>query len=81
MLEQMKQAKELYRLQKEMQKEKIEVEERGVKITANGKMEVERVELNSELSKEEQETALKNCFNKAMQKIQASLASKMQSIR
>ncbi len=77
----MKQAKELYRLQKELQKEIIEVEENGVKIRVNGKMEVDRVELNEEISKEEQERAIKECFNKAMHQIQTNLAQKMQSMR
>ncbi len=81
MFDQMKQAKELYRLQKELQKERIEVEENGVKIVVNGKMEVEKVDLNSEISKEEQERAVKDCFNKAMRQIQTNLAQKMQSMR
>ena len=61
--------------------EKIEVEERGTKIVVNGKMEIERVELNDELSKEEQETAVKDCFNGAMKKMQMIVAQKMQSLR
>ncbi len=81
MFDQMKQAKELYRLQKELQKERIEVEENGVKIVVNGKMEVEQVELNPDISKEDQERAVKDCLNGAMRKIQANLAQKMQSMR
>jgi DNA-binding protein YbaB len=81
MWDQMKQAKELYQLQKELQKEKIETEEKGVKVVVNGKMEVEEVFLNSEISKEEQEKAVKDCFNEALRKIQTNLAQKMQSLR
>jgi DNA-binding protein YbaB len=81
MWDQLKQAKELYKLQNELKSEKIEVEERGTKIVVNGKMEIERVELNDELSKEEQETAVKDCFNGAMKKMQMIVAQKMQSLR
>lgn len=77
----MKQAKELYRLQKELQKERIEVEKKGVKIVVNGKMEIESVELNQEITKEEQEQAIKTCFNEALHKIQANLAQKMKSLQ
>ncbi len=81
MWDQMKQAKELYRLQKELQKERIEVEEKGVKIIVNGKMEIESVILNPEITKEEQEQAVKTCFNEALRKIQTNLAQKMQSLK
>ncbi len=81
MWDQMKQAKELYRLQKELQKERIEVEEKGVKIVVNGKMEIESVTLNPEIAKEEQEQAVKTCFNEALRKIQTNLAEKMQSLQ
>ena len=81
MWDQMKQAKELYRLQKELQKERIEVEDKGVKIIVNGKMEIESVTLNPEITKEEQEQAVKTCFNEALRKIQTNLAEKMQSLQ
>ncbi len=81
MWDQMKQAKEMYRLQKELEKERIEQEENGVKVVVSGKMEVEKVELNSDITKEEQERAVKNCLNGAMKQIQTNLAQKMQSMR
>ncbi len=81
MFDQMKQAKELYRLQKELQKETVEVEKNGVKVEVNGKMEVQKVELNSEISKEEQEKAVKECLNEALDKIKNTMAQKMQSLR
>ena len=81
MWDQMKQAKEMYKLQKELEKERIEMEERGVKVVVSGKMEVEKVELNPEISKEEQEEAVKNCLNRAMKQIQANLVQKMQSMK
>ncbi len=81
MLDQMRQAKQMYKLQKELQKETIEVEENGVTITMNGVMEIEVVKLNEELSKEQQEKAVKDCFNLAMQKVRTLAAQKMQSLR
>ena len=81
MFDQMKQAKELYRLQKELQKETVEVEKNGVRVVINGKMEVQKVELNSEISKEEQEKAVKECLNEALDKIKNTMAQKMQSLR
>jgi DNA-binding protein YbaB len=81
MWDQMKQAKELYKLQKELQKERIEVEEKGVKIVVNGKMEIESVILNPEITKEEQEEAVKTCFNEALRRIQTNLTQKMKSLQ
>ncbi len=81
MWDQMKQAKELYRLQKELAKEKIEEEEDGVKVIVNGKMEVESITLNENLDKDRQERALISCFNGAMKKIQINLAQKMKSMQ
>ncbi len=81
MWDQMKQAKEMYKLQKELEKERIEVEEKGVKVIVSGKMEVESVELNPEITKEEQEGAIKSCLNGAMKQIQSNLVQKMQSMK
>ncbi len=81
MFDQMKQAKQLYALQKELQKEKIEVEERGVKVVINGKMEVEEVVLDENSSPKDQEALVKKCFNDAMKKVQMVAAQKMQSMR
>lgn len=81
MLDQMKQAKQMYKLQKELQKETVETEEDGVKLIMNGIMEIEDVKLNNNLSIERQEKAIKNCFNSAMQKVRVVAAQKMQSLR
>ncbi len=81
MFDQMKQAKELYRLQKELQKESFEVEEKGVKVVMNGKMEIEEVSLNEDLERDEQERVLKSCFNEIIKKVQMFAAQKMQSLR
>ncbi len=81
MWDQMKQAKELYKLQKEAEKEEVEVEKEGVTVVVSGKMEVKRVELNADITKDEQERLVVECFNEAMGKIKMNLAQKMQSLK
>lgn len=80
MLDKLRQLKDLKKIQDEISKEKVEVEKKGVKLVLNGKLEVEEVFLNPEISKEEQEKILKECINEAIQRIQFRLASKMQEI-
>jgi len=72
--------KKLKEIQNFLSQEKIEAEKRGVKITINGKMQVEEVCLNPELSKKEQEETLRDCFNEAMKKLQLKLAQQMPKI-
>jgi DNA-binding protein YbaB len=81
MFDQLKQTKQLYKLQSELKKEKITAEENGVVMTVNGKMEVDDVKLNPDISIEDQEKAVKSCFNEAMRKVQMIAAQKMQSMR
>jgi len=57
--------------------ELAEVERQGIKVVVNGKMKIESIELNSELTKEEQGRILKDCINEAMTKIQKNIAGKM----
>lgn len=80
MLDKFKQLRELKKLQDEISKEKVEVEKKGVKVVLNGKIEVEEIILNPELSQNEQEKILRDCINEAVQRIQFRLASKMQGI-
>ncbi len=77
MFEKLKQLREIKKLRDSLSKEKIEVEKNGVKVVLNGKMEVEEIQLNSDLSKKEQEEILCQCFNEAVRKIQMILAKKM----
>ncbi|MEA3295931.1 MAG: YbaB/EbfC family nucleoid-associated protein [Patescibacteria group bacterium] len=80
MFDKLKQMQKLNELKKILEQEKIEVEEQGVKIIVNGKMEVESIQLNSDLSIEQQEQAVKQCFNQAMKKIQMTAVQKMSGI-
>jgi len=57
--------------------EQLEAENHGIKIVMNGNQEVLSVEVNSELSKEEQEKYLKETFNDAVKKVQQLMAQKM----
>jgi DNA-binding protein YbaB len=80
MFEQIKQIKKLQEIQNALKNEKIENEKNGVKVFMNGKLEVEDVVLNADLSLDDQEKAVKDCFNEAMKKVQMVVAKKMQSM-
>ena len=77
MLDKLKQLQQLKELRDSVAREKEEVEKKGIRVIINGKMEIEEIHLNPDLSKEEQEEVLKECINEAMKKIQMLLASKM----
>ncbi len=77
MFDKLKQIKQLKELQDSLKKEIIEVEENGVKIIVNGKMEVEEIILNESLSFEDQSSAVKKGINEAFKKIQMIAAQKM----
>ena len=76
MFDKFKQLAKLKQIQDLLSREKIEVEREGVKVVLNGKMEIEKLELNSELPKERQEIILKDCFNEALSKLRRALAQK-----
>ncbi len=76
MFDKFKQLAKLKQIQDSLSREKIEVEREGVKVVLNGKMEIEKLELNSELPKERQEIILKDCFNEALSKLRRALAQK-----
>ena len=77
MFDKFKQLKHLKDLQNALQKEKTEVSKEGIKIVVNGKMEIEELELNPNLTKERQENLLKECLNEAMKKVQMNTAQKL----
>lgn len=80
MFEQLKQIQKLQQIQNALKNERIEYEKNGVKITINGKLEVEDIKLNPALSTADQEKAVKDCINEAMKKVQMAVAMKMQSM-
>jgi len=79
MFDQLKKIKQLKDLQSELKNDKEESEKDGVKIVMNGKMEIELVQINSELSKEENERLLKECVNNAHKNITMRVMQKMSS--
>ena len=81
MFDQLKQLQQLRELKNTLEKERKEVEREGIKILVNGKMEIEEVKLNPELSKEKQEELVKICFNEAIKEIQKSATQKMMDMQ
>ncbi len=77
MFDKLKQLKQLKDMQNALGKEKLDVEKDGVKVTINGKMEIESVSLNSELETGRQEKLVKDCLNDAVRKMQMRVAQKM----
>lgn len=77
MFDKLKQLKQLKELKDSLEKERKEIEQEGVKVIVNGKMEIEEVKLNPELSLEKQEQLIKTCFNQAVKEIQKEAAQKM----
>ena len=77
MFDQLRKIKQLKELQDSLKKELIEVEKNGVKVVVNGKMEIESITLNDEISIQEQERAVRDAINSAFKKIQTIAAQKM----
>ncbi len=77
MLDKLKQLAQLKSLQKEIANEKFEAEFDGVKVVVSGKLMVENIILNPDLSVDRQATVLKKCLNDAFYKAQSSAAQKM----
>ena len=80
--------KDLYQLKKqasEMQKqlaeETIEAESHGCHVTMNGSQEVLSINLNSELSKEDQEKHLQEAVNDCLKKVKELMAKTMMSMQ
>jgi len=66
-------------MQDSFKEERASVEKKGVSVLINGNFEVVEIKLNEDLSTEEQQEVLKQCFNEAKDNIQKSLAKKMMS--
>lgn len=75
--DQIKQLKQMKDLQEKLGKEQATSERDGVKVTVNGKMEIEEVILNPSLGLKEQQIIVKECANEAMKKIQMAAAQQM----
>ncbi|MBI3337076.1 MAG: YbaB/EbfC family nucleoid-associated protein [Candidatus Staskawiczbacteria bacterium] len=71
----------LKKIQEDFKKERLTVEKRGVAVTMNGNFEVENIKLNTELSLENQQDALKEALNEARENIQKTLAKSLMNSR
>ncbi len=80
MFDKLKQIQELRKIQSAAKEEKAKVEKNGVRVILNGNFEIEKINLNPELSREIQEKVLEECLNKAIKKIQLSLAQKFSGL-
>jgi DNA-binding protein YbaB len=80
MFEQLKQLKKLQEIQKALKDERVEYEKQGIKVTINGKLEIEDIKLNPALPGDQQEKMLKEVLNEGMKKIQMTVAQKMQAM-
>ncbi|MDO8524554.1 MAG: YbaB/EbfC family nucleoid-associated protein [bacterium] len=79
MFDKLKQLSQIREIQKSLEKETAEAEKDGIKVVLNGKMEIEKVVLNTSLPIEKQEFLIKDCHNEAIKEIQIILAKKMQN--
>jgi DNA-binding protein YbaB len=77
MFDKLSQIKKLKEMESALSKEEATIEKDGISVTVNGKMEVKKVKLNSEMSLDKQEETVKDCFNQAMRKIQIEAAQKL----
>lgn len=67
-------------MQNALSSESITVEKNGISITMNGNMEIIKITINEDLSKEKMEDALKTCINDVIKKTQRLMAQKMQEM-
>lgn len=77
MFDQLKQIQEMKRLQDSMKTEHETVQKKGITVTVNGTLEVERITLNPALPQAEAERALVECINDAQKSIQKRMAKTM----
>ena len=81
MLDKLKQLKQIRDLQKSLESELIEFEKEGVRVVFNGKMEMQEIVLNPDLSKEKQESLIKENINCAIKELQTKTFEKMKSMK
>lgn len=79
MFDQLKKMAELKKIQDSFKKELITVERNGVRVVMNGNFEVQEINLNESLSKQDQEKILIQCLNEAKDNIQKTLAKNLMS--
>ena len=77
MFDQLKKIQELKNLQDSFKKEQETIQKKGISVTVNGTMEIEKITLNPTLDQADEENTLRECINEAMKNIQKRLAKSM----
>jgi len=80
MFDKLKEIKKLKELQSVLKRERVEINKDGIRIVVNGGLEIEELEINSDLEKKDQERILKSTINEAIKKIQIVAAQKMSGL-
>jgi len=81
MFDNLKKLQQLREVKKALENERAESSKQGVKVTINGKMEVEEIRLNPDLDLPQQEELLRDCVNEAVRKMQMIVAQKMMKMQ
>lgn len=81
MFDKIKKLKQIKDLQNDLKKEKVEKENNGIKVIINGQLQIQDLNLNSDLDPKEQEETLKNLINSAMKDMQMKAAKRMQGMQ
>jgi DNA-binding protein YbaB len=81
LFDQIKQLKQMKDLQDKISKEKETIEKEGIKVTVNGKMEIEEIILNPSLDLNTQQRFVKEAINEAMHKVQMTAAQQLMQMR
>lgn len=73
MFEKIRELKRLKELEKILEREKEVFEKNGILVVLRGNLEIEKIEIKKELSKEELEKAIKDCLNFALKENQKKI--------
>jgi DNA-binding protein YbaB len=77
MFDKLNQIRKIREVQKQLAKERSEIEKEGTKVAINGNLQIEEISLNPELDKEKQEEILKECLNEAVKEMQQKMAQSL----
>ena len=78
--DQAKQMKQMMDLKKKLGKQSVTVEDNGIEVVINGKLEIEEIVLNPDLDLEQQASKLKKVINDANKQMQMKMASEMKGM-
>lgn len=75
-----KQMKQMLDIKKKLDKQNVTVEDDGISVTVDGKLEIKEIILNPELSLEDQAKKLKKLINDANRQMQMKMAQEMKGM-